>query len=157
MQHNKTQDTLVGLFVASGMAGLFFMAMQMSNLGSFNEQNNYTISADFENSGGLKVKAPVVVGGVRVGRVLDISLDKKNFRAVVKMSIDPKYNTLPEDTTASIFTSGLLGEQYVSLEPGGSETVLKNNSKLEITQSAIVLEEVLGQFLFKDKDADAKK
>ncbi len=157
MQHNKTQDTLVGLFVASGMAGLFFMAMQMSNLGSFNEQNNYTISADFENSGGLKVKAPVVIGGVRVGRVLDISLDKKNFRSIVKMSIDPQYNTLPEDTTASIFTAGLLGEQYVSLEPGGSETVLKNNSKLEITQSAIVLEEVLGQFLFKDKDADAKK
>jgi phospholipid/cholesterol/gamma-HCH transport system substrate-binding protein len=157
MQHNKTQDTLVGLFVASGMAGLFFMAMQMSNLGSFNEQNNYTISADFANSGGLKIKAPVVVGGVRVGRVLDISLDKKNFRAVVKMSIDPKYNALPEDTTASIFTAGLLGEQYVSLEPGGSDTVLKNNSKLEITQSAIVLEEVLGQFLFKDKDADDKK
>jgi phospholipid/cholesterol/gamma-HCH transport system substrate-binding protein len=157
MQHNKTQDTLVGLFVASGMAGLFFMAMQMSNLGSFNEQNNYTISADFENSGGLKVKAPVVVGGVRVGRVLEISLDKKNFRSIVKMSIDPQYNTLPEDTTASIFTSGLLGEQYVSLEPGGSDTVLKNNSKLEITQSAIVLEEVLGQFLFKDKDADDKK
>ncbi len=157
MQHNKTQDTLVGLFVASGMAGLFFMAMQMSNLGSFNEQNNYTISADFENSGGLKVKAPVVVGGVRVGRVLDISLDKKNFRSIVKMSIDPKYNTLPEYTTASIFTAGLLGEQYVSLEPGGSDNVLKNNSKLEITQSAIVLEEVLGQFLFKDKDADAKK
>ncbi len=157
MQHNTTQDTLVGLFVASGIAALFFMAMQISNLGSFEEQNNYTIRAEFENSGGLKVKAPVVVGGVRVGRVVEIKLDKKNFRSVVKMSISPEYNTLPEDTTASIFTAGLLGEQYVSLDPGGSDAVLKENSKLEITQSAIVLEEVIGQFLFKDKDNDSDK
>ncbi len=156
MQHNTTQDTLVGLFVASGIGALFFMAMQISNLGTFNAKDNYTISADFENSGGLKVKSPVVIGGVKIGRVTDISLDKKNFRSVVKMSIDPQYNALPEDTTASIFTAGLLGEQYVSLEPGGSDTPLKNNSKVEITQSAIVLEELIGQFLFKDKDPDKK-
>jgi len=156
MQHNTTQDTLVGLFVASGIGALFFMAMQISNLGTFNAKDNYTISADFENSGGLKVKSPVVIGGVKIGRVTDISLDKKNFRSVVKMSIDPQYNGLPEDTTASIFTAGLLGEQYVSLEPGGSDAPLKNNSKVEITQSAIVLEELIGQFLFKDKDPDKK-
>jgi len=156
MQHNTTQDTLVGLFVASGIGALFFMAMQISNLGTFNAKDNYTISADFENSGGLKVKSPVVIGGVKIGRVTDISLDKKNFRSVVKMSIDPQYNALPEDTTASIFTAGLLGEQYVSLEPGGSDSPLKNNSKVEITQSAIVLEELIGQFLFKDKDPDKK-
>lgn len=156
MQHNTTQDTLVGLFVASGMGALFFMAMQISNLGTFNAKDNYTISADFENSGGLKVKSPVVIGGVKIGRVTEISLDKKNFRSVVKMSIDSQYNGLPEDTTASIFTAGLLGEQYVSLEPGGSDTPLKNNSKVEITQSAIVLEELIGQFLFKDKDPEKK-
>jgi phospholipid/cholesterol/gamma-HCH transport system substrate-binding protein len=157
MQHSHTQDTLVGIFVASGIAALFFMAMQISNLASLDDKNNYTIIAEFENSGGLKLKAPVVVGGVRIGRVSAIDLNQKNFRSVVKMSIDPEYNQLPEDSSASIFTAGLLGEKYVSLLPGGSDTVLKNNSKLELTQSAVVLEELIGQFLFKDKGAPEKK
>lgn len=156
MQYSNTQDTLVGLFVASGIAALFFMSMQISNLGTFNEKNNYTITAEFENSGGLKVKSPVVIGGVRVGRVTAITLDQKNFRSEVKMSINPQYNNLPDDTTASVFTAGLLGEQYISLEPGGSDTLLTNNSKIEITQSAVVLEELIGQFLFKDKDPEKK-
>lgn len=102
------------------------------------------------------MKSPVVIGGVRVGRVTAITLDQKNFRSVVKMSIDPQYNNLPDDTTASVFTAGLLGEQYISLEPGGSDTLLTNNSKIEITQSAVVLEELIGQFLFKDKDPEKK-
>jgi phospholipid/cholesterol/gamma-HCH transport system substrate-binding protein len=156
MQYSKTQDTLVGVFVATGIAALFFMSLQISNLGTFNEKNNYSIRAEFENSGGLKVKSPVVIGGVRVGRVTAITLDQKNFRSVVKMSIDPQYNNLPDDTTASVFTAGLLGEQYISLEPGGSDTPLKENSKIEITQSAVVLEELIGQFLFKDKDPEKK-
>ena len=156
MQHSTTQDTLVGLFVAAGIAALFFMAMQISNLSSFSEDNTYTITASFENSGGLKVKSPVVVGGVRVGRVTDISLDQKKFQSIVTMSIESQYNQFPEDTTASIFTAGLLGEQYVSLEPGGMDDVLVENSQIEITQSAIVLEEVIGQFLFQDKDPDMK-
>lgn len=156
MQHSNTQDTLVGLFVASGIAALFFMSMQISNLGTFNEKDNYTITADFENSGGLKVKSAVVIGGVRIGRVTAITLDQKRFRSVVKMSIEPQYNNLPDDTSASVFTAGLLGEQYISLEPGGSDTLLKNNGKIEITQSAVVLEELIGQFLFKDKDAEKK-
>jgi phospholipid/cholesterol/gamma-HCH transport system substrate-binding protein len=156
MQHSNTQDTLVGLFVACGIAALFFMSIKISNLGTLNETGNYTITADFANSGGLKVKSPVVIGGVRIGRVTAITLDQKTFRSVVKMSINPQYNHLPDDTSASIFTAGLLGEQYVSLEPGGSDDVLKNNSKIEITQSAVVLEELIGQFLFKDKDAEKK-
>lgn len=156
MQYSKTQDTLVGIFVAAGIAALFFMSMQISNLGTFNEKNNYTISADFANSGGLKVKAPVVIGGVRIGRVIAITLDPKSFRSIVKMSIEPQYNNLPDDTGASIFTAGLLGEQYISLSPGGSDALLKNNSKIEITQSAVVLEELIGQFLFKDKDPEKK-
>jgi phospholipid/cholesterol/gamma-HCH transport system substrate-binding protein len=156
MQHSNTQDTLVGLFVASGIAALFFMSMQISNLGTFNEKDNYTITADFENSGGLKVKSAVVIGGVRIGRVTAITLDQKRFRSVVKMSIEPQYNNLPDDTSASVFTAGLLGEQYISLEPGGSDTPLKNNGKIEITQSAVVLEELIGQFLFKDKDTEKK-
>ena len=154
--HSTTQDTLVGLFVATGIAALFFMAMQISNLGSFNQAETYTIIAAFENSGGLKVKSPVVVGGVRVGRVTSINLDQKKFQSIVAMNIESQYNQLPEDTTASIFTAGLLGEQYVSLEPGGMDDVLVENSEIEITQSAIVLEEVIGQFLFKD-DSSVKE
>jgi phospholipid/cholesterol/gamma-HCH transport system substrate-binding protein len=155
MQHTNTQDTLVGLFVASGIIGLFFLAMQVSNLSSFVSDDSYTITARFENSGGLKVKSPVSAAGVKIGRVTAISFDPKSYESVVKMSINSKYNSLPDDTTASIFTAGLLGEQYVNLDAGGSETPLKNNGKIEITQSAIILEKALGQFLF--KSAEEKK
>ncbi|MCK5898840.1 MAG: outer membrane lipid asymmetry maintenance protein MlaD [Methylococcales bacterium] len=157
MGNTVKQDTLVGLFVAIGIGSLFFMAMQISNFSGFSDEKSYTISAAFENSGGLKVKSPVVVGGVRVGRVIAITLDQKKFQSVVKMKIEAQYNQLPEDTTASIFTAGLLGEQYVSLEPGGMDDLLSDNSMIEITQSALVLEEIIGQFLFKDKDADSAK
>lgn len=155
MQHSNTQDTLVGLFVAAGIAGLFFLALQVSNLSSFTEQAGYTITARFENSGGLKVKSPVSAAGVKIGQVSDISFDPKTYESVVKMRINSKYNSIPDDTTASIFTAGLLGEQYVSLEPGGSSEYLKENSKIEITQSAIILEKAIGQFLF--KSAEEKK
>ncbi len=155
MQHTSTQDTLVGLFVASGIIGLFFLAMQVSNLSSFVSEDSYTITARFENSGGLKIKSPVSAAGVKIGRVIAINFDPKSFESVVKMSINSKYNSLPDDTTASIFTAGLLGEQYVNLDAGGSDTPLKNNGKIEITQSAIILEKALGQFLF--KSAEEKK
>jgi phospholipid/cholesterol/gamma-HCH transport system substrate-binding protein len=155
MQHSNTQDTLVGLFVAAGIAGLFFLALQVSNLSSFTEQKGYTITARFENSGGLKVKSPVSAAGVKIGQVSNISFDPKTFESVVKMRINAAYNTIPDDTTASIFTAGLLGEQYVSLEPGGSKDPLKENSNIEITQSAIILEKAIGQFLF--KSAEEKK
>jgi len=156
MQHTSTQDTLVGLFVASGILGLFFLAMQVSNLSSFVNEDSYTITARFENSGGLKVKSPVSAAGVKIGRVTAIIFDPKTYESVVKMSINSKYNTIPDDTTASIFTAGLLGEQYVNLDAGGSDTPLKNNGKIEITQSAIILEKALGQFLFKSAAEDKK-
>ncbi|TAN65070.1 MAG: outer membrane lipid asymmetry maintenance protein MlaD [Methylobacter sp.] len=155
MQHTSTQDTLVGLFVASGIVGLFFLALQVSNLSSFTEQDSYTVTARFENSGGLKVKSPVSVAGVKIGKVSAISFDPKTYESIVQLSIDSKYNTLPDDTTASVFTAGLLGEQYVNLEAGGSDEFLKNGGKIEITQSAIILEKALGQFLF--KSAEEKK
>jgi len=155
MQHTKTQDTFVGLFVASGIVGLFFLALQVSNLSSFTERDSYTITARFENSGGLKVKSPVSSAGVKIGQVSSISFDPKTYESVVKLSIDKKYNTLPDDTTASVFTAGLLGEQYVNLEAGGSDEYLKDGGKIEITQSAIILEKALGQFLF--KSAEEKK
>ncbi|MEQ1485678.1 outer membrane lipid asymmetry maintenance protein MlaD [Methyloglobulus sp.] len=155
MQHSSTQDTLVGLFVAAGIAGLFFLALQVSNLSSFTEQEGYTVTARFENSGGLKVKSPVSAAGVKIGQVSAISFDPKTYESVVKMRINSQYNSIPDDTTASIFTAGLLGEQYVSLEPGGSSDYLKEDGKIEITQSAIILEKAIGQFLF--KSAEEKK
>lgn len=155
MQHTSTQDTLVGLFVASGIVGLFFLAMQVSNLSSFIEEDSYTITARFENSGGLKIKSPVSAAGVKIGKVSSISFDPKTYESVVQMNINSQYNTIPDDTTASIFTAGLLGEQYVNLEPGGSDVYLQNDGKIEITQSAIILEKAIGQFLF--KSAEEKK
>lgn len=149
MQNTKTQDTLVGLFVACGIAALFFMAMQISNLSSFSKADSYTITARFENSGGLKIKSPVSVAGVRIGRISDISIDKESYESIVEINIESQYK-LPDDTSASIFTAGLLGEQYISLEPGGSEEFIAPNGVIDITQSAIVLEEIIGQFLFKD-------
>jgi len=156
MQHTSTQDTLVGLFVASGIVGLFFLAMQVSNLSSFSDEDGYTITARFENSGGLKIKSPVSAAGVKIGKVSAISFDPKTYQSVVQMRINTKYNTLPDDTTASIFTAGLLGEQYVNLDPGGSDEYLKNDGKIEITQSAIILEKAIGQFLFKSAAEDKK-
>lgn len=155
MQHTSTQDTFVGLFVAAGIVGLFFLALQVSNLSSFTEQDSYTVTARFQNSGGLKVKSPVSAAGVKIGKVSAISFDPKTYESVVKLSIDSQYNTLPDDTTASVFTAGLLGEQYVNLEAGGSDEFLKDGGKIEITQSAIILEKALGQFLF--KSAEEKK
>jgi phospholipid/cholesterol/gamma-HCH transport system substrate-binding protein len=152
MQQTSTQDTLVGLFVASGIVGLFFLALQVSNLSSFVEEDSYTITARFENSGGLKIKSPVSAAGVKIGKVSAINFDPKTYESVVQMSIYSNYNTLPDDTTASIFTSGLLGEQYVNLEPGGSDEFLQNGGKIDITQSAIILEKAIGQFLFKSAE-----
>jgi phospholipid/cholesterol/gamma-HCH transport system substrate-binding protein len=155
MQQTNTQDTLIGLFVAAGIAGLFFLALQVSNLSTFVEKDSYTVVARFDNSGGLKVKSPVSAAGVKIGQVSSINFDPETYQSVVKMSIYSQYNNLPSDTTASVFTAGLLGEQYVSLEPGGSEEYLKEGSDIEITQSAIILEKAIGQFLF--KSAEEKK
>ncbi|WP_442498525.1 outer membrane lipid asymmetry maintenance protein MlaD [Methylobacter sp. sgz302048] len=159
MQHTSTQDTLVGLFVAAGIVGLLFLALQVSNLSTFIEEDTYTVAARFENSGGLKVKSPVSVAGVKIGQVKAISFDPTTYESVVEMHINAKYNTIPDDTSASIFTAGLLGEQYVNLVPGGSEEYLKEGSTIEITQSAIILEKVIGQFLFKsaEEKAETKK
>ncbi|MCQ8104936.1 outer membrane lipid asymmetry maintenance protein MlaD [Methylomonas sp. SURF-2] len=147
MQHSKTQDTLVGMFVAVGIAALFYMALQISNLGSYSNGDSYTVSARFQNSGGLKIKSPVSLAGVKIGRVSSITLDKSSHEAVVEMRIDSQYDNLPDDSSASIYTAGLLGEQYISIDPGSSEDYLKDKSRLDITSSAIVLEEMIGKFM----------
>lgn len=148
----------VGLFVALGFAALFMLAMQVSNLAVMRQGDSYLISAAFENIGGLKVRSPVTVSGVRVGRVDAIDYDTHAYQAVVKLRIDSAYDTFPEDTTASIFTAGLLGEQYIALEPGGSLQNLKDGDRVQLTQSALVMEQVIGQFLYSmtSKGAEAE-
>lgn len=148
MYISRSIEILVGLFVAIGFVALFFLSMQVSNLSSINGDAGYNIKGNFNNIGSLKVRAPVSMAGVNIGRVTAIEFDAKSFEAVVTMSIESKYNELPSDTSASILTAGLLGEQYVGLEPGGEDESLKEGSKLELTQSALVLEQIIGQFLF---------
>lgn len=148
MMHTRTMEIAVGVFVAIGLAALFFLAMQVSNLSEMGSGSGYVITARFENIGGLKVRSPVSVAGVRVGRVAEIGFDNETYEAVVHMQIEPGYDTLPEDTAASVFTAGLLGEQYIGLEPGGSDTYLQEGGEVKLTQSALVLEQIVGQFLF---------
>lgn len=155
MRQSKTVELLVGVFVAGGMAALFMLAMQVSNLSQLNQGETYRVTARFENIGGLQVRSPVKVSGVRVGRVSSIDYDSERFQAVVGMQLESRYDKFPDDTSASIFTAGLLGEQYIALEPGGSEEYLKDGSLIEITQSALVLEQLVGKFLF-SKAAEAK-
>jgi len=144
----KTVEVGVGLFVAFGLAALLMLAMKVSNLAEISGGDSYAVRAHFDNIGGLKVRSPVKMAGVRVGKVTGINLDKKTYEAVVTMHIGSRFDNIPTDTSASIFTSGLLGEQYVSLEPGGEEKYLKENGEIRLTQSAVVLEQVIGQFLF---------
>jgi len=149
MFHSRTLEIIVGLFVALGLAALFILAMKVSNLSAFAKEEGYPLVARFDNIGGLKVQAAVTMAGVRIGRVEQISFDDKTFEAVVTLKINNQYNHLPLDSSASIFTSGLLGEQYIALEAGGDPEYLKANDNLTITQSALVLEQLIGQFLFK--------
>lgn len=148
MRQTRMIEISVGLFMAAGLVALFFLAMQVSNLGSLSDDDGYVISANFYNIGGLKVKAPVTMAGVTLGRVTDIGFDQKTYEAVVTMRIDPKYTSIPEDSFAKIYTAGLLGEKYIGLDPGGSDVYLTNGGRLTMTQSSLVLEEIIGQFLF---------
>ena len=146
--NNRTVEIGVGLFVAIGVGALFMLALQVSNLGNSISSNSYVITAAFENIGGLKVRSPVTVSGVRVGRVEAIDYDDVAFEAVVSLRIDAAYDGFPEDTSASIFTAGLLGEQYIALEPGGSMQNLIEGDRIQLSQSALVMEQVIGQFLY---------
>jgi len=142
-----TLDLWVGIFVAAGLAALLVLALKVGNLATFNSDEVYEVQAHFGNIGGLKAKAPIKSAGVVVGRVAEIGFDPKTYEATVKMRIDKRYQ-FPKDTTASILTSGLLGEQYIGLEPGGDEAMLKPGDTLKLTQSAVVLEQLIGQFMY---------
>lgn len=146
--NTRAIEIAVGVFVAAGIAALFMLAMKVSNLSTFGEEDGYEVTARFDNIGGLKARAPVRIGGVRIGHVVGIGYDSERYQAVVTMTIDPRFDQLPEDTAASIYTSGLLGEQYIGLEPGAAEDFLANGDLIRQTQSALVLEQLVGQFLF---------
>ncbi len=152
----RSLELTVGAFVGIGLAALFMLAMQASNLSSYTTNGQYSLTARFDNIGGLKVKSAVKVAGVKVGQVSEIDYDMETFEAVVTLSIDDRYDKFPKDTIASIFTSGLLGEQYIGLEPGGDDQVLKDQGVIRHTQSAMVLEQIIGQFLF-SKSQDNQK
>ncbi len=143
----KQIETLVGLFVLVGALAIVFLSLKAANLASFTFDSTYMLIARFDNVGGLKMRAPVKSAGVTVGRIESILFDDKNFQGLVKMDIDRRYR-FPADTSAKILTSGLLGDQYVGLEPGADEKELNPGDTIKLTQSAVVLENLIGQMLY---------
>ncbi len=144
---SKSLEFIVGLFVLLGIAALIALATKVgtARLGT---PDTYILTAKFENIGGLNVKAPVAIGGVRIGRVTDIDLDTNDYSAVVSMAVEEQYNELPIDTSAAILTSGLLGAQFIGLDPGGDFEILGEGDEIELTQSTIQLENLIGKFMF---------
>ena len=150
--NKKSTEILVGLFVCIGIASLFFMALQVSNFQALQNKASYTITANFENISGLKDKALVSMAGVPIGRVSNIQFNADDYNAIVSMRIDQQYANLPTDTSASIYTAGLLGEKYIGLTAGGMDEFLVEGSIVELTQSSLILEELISQFLFSSSD-----
>lgn len=144
-------EILVGAFVVAGIAALVVLALKISNINRMTNGESYELKARFENIGGLKVRSPVKIGGVVIGRIAAISLDAKTLTPLVTMSLSTDYANLPIDTSAKINTAGLLGEQYIGLSPGGEDDVLKAGDTITDTQSALVLEELISKYLFADK------
>jgi len=152
--NTRNIEILVGLFIVMAVLAMVMLSLKVSNLASYGSDDDvYEIRAEFENIGGLKVRSPVSAGGVRVGKVADISYNNEQFTAVVTMSIEDGYQ-FPLDTSASILTAGLLGEQFVGLEPGGDEEFLDQGGEIELTQSALVLEQIIGQLLYSKAQED---
>ncbi len=152
--NTRNLEIMVGAFVVMAILAMVMLSLKVSNLASYGDDSNvYEVKAQFENIGGLKIRSPVSAGGVRVGKVADISYNNEAFTAVVTMQLEDSYQ-FPMDTSASILTAGLLGEQYVGLVPGADEEVLVQGSEIELTQSALVLEQVIGQFLYSKAQED---
>ena len=158
----KGIETMVGLFVLLGLAGALFLALKAANLASFGEHKGYIVSAKFDNIGGLKPRAPVRSAGVNIGRVKSITLDPKTYQGVVTLEIDEGVR-FPKDSSAKILTAGLLGDQYIGLEPGADDKELVAGDVIRQTQSAVVLENLIGQMIFNkaaeagDSNGEAKK
>lgn len=152
--NTRNIEILVGAFVVLAVLAMIMLSLKVSNLASYGgDDDGYAIKAQFDNIGGLKERSPVSAGGVRIGKVSAIDYNNEEFTAVVTMQIEGGYR-FPVDTSASILTAGLLGEQYIGLEPGGEEEYLVEGAEIDITQSALVLEQVIGQFLYSKAQED---
>lgn len=182
MMTTRTTEIWVGIFIAAGMAALFMLAMKVSNLNAYSGDGGFEITARFEDASGLKVRSPVTMAGVTLGRVSDIVFDNESYQAIVSMKIESRYNTLPDGTSANIYTAGLLGEKYVGLSPGsatdpceeeklqaeleGRQPDLKGleckpqylaqGSRIKLTQGSLVLEKLIAQFAAKFMEGDDK-
>ncbi|MEL0068237.1 MAG: outer membrane lipid asymmetry maintenance protein MlaD [Gammaproteobacteria bacterium] len=148
----RQTEIIIGFFILIGFAAIAILAVQVSNISESAERETYSVTAHFDNIGGLRVKSPVKMGGVLIGRISDIRLDKKTLSPVVTMAIFSEYNELPTETSASILTAGLLGEQFMSLSPGGDDLFLMDGYRIYDTQSALVIEELIGKFLFNESN-----
>lgn len=147
--NNSAVEILVGLFILAGVLALLALALKVSGLGNVVGDNGYQISAPFDNVGDLKIRAPVTISGVRIGEVTGIKLDPNTYRAVVTMQINPTQNEIPSDSSASILTQGLLGSNYISITPGFDDSFLKQGDKINDTHPAIILENIIGQVMYK--------
>lgn len=156
MARARLIEVLVGTFMLLGFLALFFLAMKVSNLSASPGGDGYRLTARFDNIGSLKVRAPVSMAGVRIGRVEDIRFDKETYQAVVTLHVERQFDTIPVDSFANIFTAGLLGEQYVGLDPGGSQEFLRDADRIGHTQSALVLEQMIAQFFFSKAEEGAE-
>jgi phospholipid/cholesterol/gamma-HCH transport system substrate-binding protein len=156
MQQTRSVELGTGLFVLLGIAALFFLITQTTGAERFGGVDGYQVTAEFQNVGNLKNRAPVSMSGVTIGRVTSISFDPERLIAEVTFVIDGRYGQIPDDSDASILTSGLLGSQYIGLQAGGSDTYLQDGSEIQFTQSAIVLENLISKYLFNSGSGDSE-
>ena len=156
MQQTRSVELGTGLFVLLGIGALFFLTTQTTGSNTLSSSDSYTVTARFENVGSLTDRAPVSMSGVTIGRVTSVQFDPERLDAIVTFKIDSRYDKIPDDSDASILTSGLLGSQYIGLQPGGSEFYLEDGSEIQFTQSAIVLENLISKYLF-NQGADSGK
>ena len=157
MRQTRAIEFGTGLFVLLGFAALFFLVTQITSRGIVWHEDSYALGARFQNVGSLKIGAPVSMGGVTIGRVDKIDFDTRDYKAVVRLRIESRYARIPNDSDAAVFTAGLLGGQYVGITPGGAETYFKDGDQIELTQSAVVLENLISKFLFDKAGQTADK
>lgn len=157
MASQRFIESLVGLFLLFAIISLSVLAFKVSGLTSLFPEKSYVVTAEFEDIGGLKVRSPVKIGGVQIGEVTGISLDPVTFKAVVKLNIFDQYNDIPDDSSARILTAGLLGDNYIAITPMYNTEFLKNGSQIKFTNSAMILEKLIGQFIYKLNNGDKKE
>ena len=147
MNQTRLMELVVGLFICLGLAAMFLLPLQVSTQNDIGRNTSYSVTARFDNVGSLRVRAPITLAGVRIGRVTAVDVNPETFQAEVKISLDRRYDKLPADSSAAIQTAGILGEQYIALQPGGAMENLKEGDRINFTQSAVILENLIGRFL----------